>query len=490
MAAIAGSAMAKTKRHEWRPLPGPQTAFLKYPGQEALFSGGRGSGKSEALLADFARYVGQGHGINYRGIIFRRQYKELNDLIVKSKKMYLPVFKGAKFHESPQSLKWVFEDGEELLFRAVEQTDDYWAHHGNEYQWIGFDELCSWPSPDLYDSLKSLLRVSKQGIPLRIRSTTNPYGPGASWVKQRFVDPSSDWAPAGTHMVYRDRPIARFDSVVTENTYLMEASPEYIANLASIDNEGMREAWLKGSWEYSVGGFFNGFWDRERNVINDYPITSELKHWISLDWGFSAPFAVLFFCRDYEGRVICYDEIYGYGGEGGKGTKKTAHEVAEMIKDKMDFYGKSGIEYRSNVADSAIFNRTGSETSIFEDFLSNGIVFQPSGKGRGSRTAGWNAVREAFRTGKVVFTEKCTHSLRTIPLQMPDARNPDDIDTLGEDHLCDALRYSLVHVLPTSRRAKKDRGYAPGSFGWLLQQDAREEADRGFFDTYGFLNTH
>ena len=478
--------MAK-KKQEWRPLPGSQTNFLACPNQEILFAGGRGNGKSEALLADFVRYVGQGHGMNYRGVIFRRGYKELQDLIGKGKKLFFPAFPGVRFLESPAQYKFRWPDGEELWFRAVESPNDYWAYHGNEFSYIGFDELCSWPSPDLYDSLKSLLRNTEADIPLRVRATTNPYGPGASWVKSRFVDPSPSWSPEGTHMIYRDRPISRFDGVVTENTYLMEASPDYIANLAAMDNQAMREAWLNGSWDYAVGGFFNGFWDRNRNIIDDYPITSELKHWISLDWGFTAPFAVGFFCRDYEGRVIMYDEIYGFGGEGNKGVKKTAAEVADMINKKMDFYGKAGIEYRSNVADSAIFNRTGSETSIFEDFLREGIVFQPSGKGRGSRSSGWNAVREAMRTGKFVCTRRCEHTVRTIPLQMPDQKDHDDIDTTGEDHIADMLRYSLVHVLPTSRRAKEDKGYAPGSFSWLIDQDTQEAQNRHLFDTYGIL---
>lgn len=479
---------AEKKNFDWTPLPGSQTAFLTYGGQEALFAGGRGNGKSEALLADFVRYVGQGHGLNYRGIIFRRAYKELQDLITKGKKMYFSAFPGCKFLESPAQYKFRWPDGEELMFRAAESADEYWTYHGNEFQWMGFDELCSWPDPDLYDALKSLLRVSHEGIPLRIRATTNPFGPGASWVKGRFVDPSPDWAPQGTHMKYRDRPIARFDGAVTENTYLAKASPDYIANLASIDNQAMREAWLNGSWDYAVGGFFNGFWDKERNILEDFPIQPDYKHWISLDWGFSAPFAVLFMCRDYEGRVIQYDEIYGSSNEGNKGVKKTAQEVAVLINEKMDFYKKGGIEYRGNVADSAIFNRMGSETSIFEDFLQEGIVFQPSGKGRGSRASGWNAVREAMRTGKFVVSRRCTHTLRTIPLQMPDAKNPDDIDTTGEDHIADAIRYSLVHVLPISRKAKREKGYAPGSFGWLIDQGLKSKEEKHLFDAFGILH--
>ena len=191
--------------------------------------------------------------------------------------------------------------------------------------------------------------------------------------------------------------------------------------------------------------------------------------------------SVGFFCRDYEGRVVQYDEVYGFGGEGNKGLKKTSFEVAQMVKDKMERYENSGIEYRGNVADSAIFNRTGSETSIFEDFLQEGVVFQPSGKGKGSRISGWNAVREAMRTGKFVVTRNCAHTIRTLPLQMPDEKNPDDIDTLGEDHAADMIRYSLVHVLPKSHRPGVDKRYAPGSFGYLINKPPKKQGDYQLF---------
>jgi hypothetical protein len=72
---------------------------------------------------------------------------------------------------------------------------------------------------------------------------------------------------------------------------------------------------------------------------------------------------------------------------------------------------------------------------------------------------------------------------------MPDEKNPDDIDTLGEDHMADAIRYALVHVLPMSRKVHQDKKYAPGSFGYLLGKGtAKEEHDLKLFDTIGFLN--
>ena len=50
-----------------------------------LYSGTRGPGKSDALLMDFLRHVGEGWGREWRGILFRSQHKDLNDIIERSR---------------------------------------------------------------------------------------------------------------------------------------------------------------------------------------------------------------------------------------------------------------------------------------------------------------------------------------------------------------------------------------------------------------------
>ena len=42
--------------------------------------------------------------------------------------------------------------------------------------WIGWEELTSWPSPDCYTSMMSCARSANAAVPIRVRSTTNPYG--------------------------------------------------------------------------------------------------------------------------------------------------------------------------------------------------------------------------------------------------------------------------------------------------------------------------
>ena len=69
---------------DWVPQPGSQEAFVNCPIGEALIEGPRGGGKTDGLLMDFAQHVGKGYGAEWRGILFRRTFPELSDVIQKS----------------------------------------------------------------------------------------------------------------------------------------------------------------------------------------------------------------------------------------------------------------------------------------------------------------------------------------------------------------------------------------------------------------------
>ena len=73
----------------WLPNLGSQMLFLSCPHHEVFYGGTRYVGKTDCLLMDFYQEVGKGYGSDWRGIIFRRTYKQLHDLIIKSKKWYI-----------------------------------------------------------------------------------------------------------------------------------------------------------------------------------------------------------------------------------------------------------------------------------------------------------------------------------------------------------------------------------------------------------------
>lgn len=139
---------------------------------------------TDAMLMSFAQYCGRGYGDYMRGIIFRRNYKHLDDIIAKSKRWFNKSAMQPRFLAGSSSLKWVWPTGEELLLRAFEDENDYWSYHGHEYPFIGWEELTSWPNINCYESMKSCNRSSFQPtarlphLPRLIRSSTNPYGVG------------------------------------------------------------------------------------------------------------------------------------------------------------------------------------------------------------------------------------------------------------------------------------------------------------------------
>ncbi|MGQ7101240.1 terminase, partial [Escherichia sp. SP-MK] len=213
-----------------------------------------GPGKTAAQLARFRRNVGVGYGSFWRGVIFDTEYKNLADIITQSKRMFRLFNDGARYLSSASELRWVWPTGEELLFRFGKEADDYWDFHGQEFPFIGFNELTKQQSPEFYEMMFSCRRSSfrpenyplengklLRPIPLETFSTTNPFGIGHTWVKKRFIEP----APRGT--VQRDRqmvfnPQTEREEEITltrvaihgsfkENPYL---DPQYIATLMAI----------------------------------------------------------------------------------------------------------------------------------------------------------------------------------------------------------------------------------------------------------------
>ena len=68
----------------WRAQAGPQLfAIQKHTVHELFFGGAVGGGKSDFLLGDFAQDVPQ-FGQHWNGIIFRKSYPQLEELVARS----------------------------------------------------------------------------------------------------------------------------------------------------------------------------------------------------------------------------------------------------------------------------------------------------------------------------------------------------------------------------------------------------------------------
>lgn len=176
MEAWEESPITKLVRATWMPQEGSQEAFLTAyrVAFEVLFEGTRGPGKTDALLMDFFQHVGKGYGAEWRGIVFRRSYPELTDIIAKSKKWFNTMCPAAKYNKVDHT--WTFPDGEQLMLRHMSTPDDYWSYHGFGVPWIAFEELCNWPDDKCYKVMMSCSRSTRPDMPRCYRATTNPYG--------------------------------------------------------------------------------------------------------------------------------------------------------------------------------------------------------------------------------------------------------------------------------------------------------------------------
>lgn len=494
----------------WEFLPGTSQEFaLSTNASHILYHGTRGPGKTDCQLMRFAKWVGKGYGSYWRGVIFDRKYKNLDDLIIKSKRIFKKAFgSNCKFLESKGDYKWVWNTGEELLFRQFLKPDDYWNYHGQEFPFIGWNELAKYPSSDPYDSMMSCNRSSwtqdKDGvydaandnwnlppIPLEVFSTTNPYGPGHNWVKSRFIDPvpmgkiyitkSKVFHPALKKEVEIERrQIAIFGSY-KENPYL---DPAYIAELDAISDPNKRAAWLEGDWDIVAGGALDDVWRKNIHILPRFPIPEYWRVDRSMDWGSTQPNSVGWWCETNgeelileledgtewrfcppAGSLIQIGEDYRTEKLGSnKGLMESAYTIADrVITVETAFMEEGWIAEQPwpGPADNSIRDVRESDVDTIEKKMaSKGVRWIESDKSPGSRKVGLQLIRdrlEAARDGRedphLYFMDNCRASISTLPTLPRDDDNMDDVDTDAEDHSYDMVRYRVLKG--ANRQAKK-----------------------------------
>jgi hypothetical protein len=438
---------------------------------------------------DFAQHVGQGWGAEWRGVIFRRTFPELSDIIVKTKKWFPQIWPGATYNHTDHYWRW--PTGETLLFRQFLRDDDYWSFHGSAYTFIGWEELCTWPSLGGYKRMMSLCRSTAPGIPLKYRATANPYGPGHNVVKHRFHLTGVPRAGAGPIItesvddegipIVPPRNRVAINCTLSENRILLDSNPNYVNLLRqAARNPSELKAWVDGNWDVVSGGMFDDRWLPDFHVVDDFTLPESWKLDRSFDWGVSKPFSVGWWAKadgsDYRGAdgrtrstipgdLFRFQEWYGWNGQPNEGLRMLATEVAKGIVERERNWG---LRHRMTMgpADTQIFN-VDTGRSLADDMAQPvqledgsrhpGIFWARADKSQGSRKIGWEQVRDRLQAsiptlglgrdkpGLFVF-RNCQQFLRTFPVIPRDLKNPDDVDTNAEDHIADEVRYRVRYA--------------------------------------------
>jgi hypothetical protein len=492
----------------WKPQNGSQTAFLSCPLFEVLYHGTRGPGKSDALIMDFAQFIGRGFGEAWRGILFRQTYPQLADIVAKSHKWFRRIFPDARFNWS--RMCWIWPSGEVLAFRHMARPQDYWSYHGHEYPWMGWEELTAWPDDRCYTSMMSCCRSSNPNMPRRVRANSNPYGVGTHWVKDRFKLAGQWWKT-----VIQEKPVdaegeeqpsrAAIHGHYTENKVLLKADPNYPKTIvAAATSEAMKEAWLDGSWDIVAGGMFEDVWDPRYNIVQPFEIPSSWRLDRSFDWGSTHPFSVGWWAEsdgtDYvlnnsgrsvptvRGDIFRFHEWYGWNGHPNQGLKMLAVDVARGIIERQLAH-MPGRVILPGPADSQIYavengmdiSRDMAQPITIDGKVYPGIKWVPADKRPGSRKIGWEMMRKMLRAahpnpdrtprenpGLFVF-DCCEQTIRTVPSAPRKETDLDDLDTDSEDHVADEIRY---RVRFSGRYLPMAGGVGPAGLGPRLIEGA------------------
>ena len=431
----------------FKPNAGPQTDFLAAGEREVLYGGSAGGGKSYAMLADPLRYMGHP---SFSGLLLRHTTEELRELVWKSQEIYPKIWKGIKWSE--RKMQWVAPSGARLWMSYLDRDDDVLRYQGLAFSWIGFDELTQWNKPFAWNYMRSRLRTAASDLPIYMRATTNPGGPGHGWVKKMFIDPApygktfdatdietgevlkypAGHSKAGQSLFKRKFIPAR----LSDNPYLSREG-DYEAMLLSLP-EQQRKQLLEGDWDIKEGAAFTEF-NRDIHVVEPFNIPHNWVKFRACDYGYGSYSAVLWFAVSPSEQLIVYRELYV--------SKVLATDLADMINELEAEDGNM----KYGVLDSSLWHKRGDTgPSLAEQMIMKGCRFRPSDRSKGSRVSGKNEIHRRLQVDeyteepRIVFFNNCTNTVSQLPSIPLDKKNPEDVDTRAEDHLYDALRYGIM----------------------------------------------
>ena len=454
--AVIVTLKGKEKQCLYVPLP-RQVEFLETTEPYVLFGGAAGGSKSHALR--WLAYIKCLSVSNFRVLLLRRTYKELEQTHLREAELDAPKF-GASSVPSAKVVR--FPNGSVLQFGHCETAADAANYLSAEYDLILFDELVTFEeTPFLL--ISSRARTTK-GLLARVLAGSNPGGPQSHWVRSRFMDRNVD---REQYPDYDEAEWRFIQSKLEDNPYLDQS---YERKLAALPPE-LRKAYRDGDWDIFPGQYFPE-WRRAMHVTPEhiaYP--REWRRTVCMDWGFVK--------AGYCGWVVHEPEGGAYLEQEYVPVRVTASEQGKEIGRRTVALGlkKILLVYDTQMETPAADSGEPIIESVCRGIRKAGVTVTPI-KADKDRINGWARLRQWLGLrpdGRpwLQVSPSCGYAIRTIPAQVSDEHDPEDLDTDGEDHAVDSLRY-FVMSRPAAGGMKPEKprpGY--GTLGWYKAQDSQ-----------------
>lgn len=480
----------------WKPT-NRQSDLISLPDSifEGLYGGAAGGGKTETLeMLPVVKKTKSGTALyehpRFKALILRRTFPELDSEIVPRSKDIYPNFGFNPYQD--QKKRWTHPSGAIIQFGHCEHEKDVKKYDTSEYNMILFDEATSF-TPYQYEYLTfSRCRTASAELPAIVRGGTNPGNIGHGYFRDRFVKP----ARQGNTILRETRKINGVEqtllriyipSKATDNTYLMQADPDYINRLNRLP-EAERLAKADGDWWTFSGQVFDDFRiepfpdepSNARHIVTPFSIPNYWPKLLSIDWGFSAWTIAGWYAINPYPCIKFPAKIYKYREYACKQTKIStwASDIARL---------SSGEELLDVALDPSAWGDRGDEFNIAQQFQQvSGLIPR---KADNNRISGKLLVQEMLRwkprpartvpeTGydhelatklrrmgseqafaeytalfqpeapedflpKFQIFDTCEHTIRVLPLCVYDKNRVEDVAEFDGDDPYDETRYGL-----------------------------------------------
>lgn len=425
----------------YHPYP-HQKKFHESTKKFRLIGGAAGPGKTEAII-----WEGNTRSTLYdfpvSGAIFRSSFPELEATIIRKTLEKLPSW-SFKYNQQQHVLK--FWNGSTIDYCYAESDEDVLRYKSREWDWIGVDELT------LFTKYKFLYLISRLRTtkPLKTKffAGTNPGGIGHQYCKERWIDKVCD------DEGYDPDEYDFIPAKIQDNIALMTADPHYVDNLKMLP-EQERKALLYGDWDVYAGQFFSE-WSREVHVVKPFEVPENWQLVLGWDEGTKAPRAVYLAAIDNDKHVWIIWEYYRKG--------ENILSAANNIKTELINLGYWSRISRLVIDPSIKKNSEGEGTSSFGILEQLGFGFK-NGEiqlANNDRREGWRILRmylahKPYEEPLIKVFETCPNLIKTLPeliyYETSSSGKKDDLDTRGDDHAADSVRYILMSLNDLPARA-------------------------------------
>lgn len=349
--------------------------------------------------------------------------------------------------------RWTFAWGSLFTFCHAQHADDVHNYQSQAFDLLLVDEAThfTWP---MVDYLMTRNRPTIDGLiaPLAVMCT-NPGSVGHLWYKTQFFD-TRPWERPHDVVLPSGESESRFfiQARLADNPILdRRADGQYRRDLERRDPI-TRKALLEGDFNIFIGQVFKEF-DANRHVRPPRELPAHWPRWRAVDWGYANPCCCLWLCKDPDrGRVYVYREAYE--------VELTDRQQARLVRELTPPDEK----IRQTLADPSMWTKKAHEERTFstaDEYAAEGVYLT---KADSDRLVGKRKVHTLLadlpdgEPGLIIF-ETCPNLIRTLPALVYDQLKPEDVDSDGEDHAYDALRYGLTPVQPA--RYEKVKAAAP-----------------------------